>query len=504
VLLEQLTKSYGGRRVLDGVTLDVAPGEIHAVLGPNGSGKSTLIGCLSGAVIPDRGHITIDAVTRTHFTPREAIGAGIAVIYQHFSLTPTLTVAENIFLGSEEARGGLVRRSSQRRRATQILEQLGHPIHPDAVVATLSVGEQQLVEIAKALRHRPRVLVLDEPTAAIGQKEAARLGGYLKRLSADGMAIIYVTHLLHEVFEIAHRVTVLRDGRVVLSRPVDDVAEADLVSAIAPAAAEVPARARHRQPGEVVLELSELRADGVGPLTLTLRRGEAVGIFGLLGSGRTEILEAIFGNVSPTAGRAHVHGRLFAPREPADAVARGVALVPGERLRQSMFSGLTALDNVMLPYMKDLARFGLRRVPVEKAQFDEVARFLKVSPARPEAPGWTFSGGNQQKLVIGRWLAPASRSEILLLDEPTQGIDVGARRDLYRLLRDLVDRAALGLLFTSSDPDEVRALADRALVLHRGQVIAQLDPSGFDDKNLLTLAHGSGRAARGSDVEQQR
>ena len=495
LVAQDLTKAFGAERALDGVDLDVAEGEIHALLGPNGSGKSTLIGCLSGRLTPDGGTMTIGGRTVQRFTPRSAAAAGTAVIYQHFSLIPPLSVADNIFLGSERTGlGGALDRSGQVAEARELLSRLGARVDPRAPVASLSVGQQQLVEIAKAMRHEPRLLVLDEPTAALGEKEARILGQRLRGLRDSGLAILYVTHLLSEVFEIADRVTVLRDGRTVLSATLSDLSPRDVITAIAPRRGGAAADRRPATRGERaerVLELASFGAHGVGPIDLSVHAGEVVAVFGLLGSGRSELVEGLYGIHGRTEGRVTLAGAGYVPASAAASLRRGLALVPADRGRQGVFSSMSALDNMLLPHFSRLGRPWWRRRRREQACFADTASFLRLKPANPRSPAWTYSGGNQQKLVVGRWLAERSDARVLLLDEPTQGIDVGARADLYDLARQFVARPGRGVLFTSSDPEEVQALADRALVLVRGRIVAQLERDEITAEALLDLAHGA-------------
>ncbi|HKZ92892.1 MAG TPA: sugar ABC transporter ATP-binding protein [Candidatus Limnocylindrales bacterium] len=490
-----LTKSFGRKRVLESVDLAVESGEIHALLGPNGSGKSTLIGCLSGALVPDAGTIRIGDVEQQSFSPQAAIAAGSAVIYQNFSLVPNLTVADNVFLGDEIVRGGRVDHAAQREATAGLLATFRRPIRADQPVSTLGVGDRQLVEIAKALHRRPKLLILDEPTAALGEQEASALGQHLRRLRSEGLAILYVTHILPEVFSIGDRVTVMRDGRVVLAAPVKDLDPPQVIEAISPARTNRSSETatRRADDAEALLEVSGLKVDDVGPIDLQARRGEVLAIFGLLGSGRTEIVEGIYGARPITAGTFGLRGQAYVPRDPAHALREGIALVAGDRRRQSIFDKLPALDNVLLPHFARLARGPRRRTPDERQAFAAVADQVNLSPREPRALGWSFSGGNQQKLAVGRWLAAAARVDVLLLDEPTQGIDVGARGDLYALLSHLAHDEGKAIVFTSSDPAETVTIADRIIVLRRGRIVDSLDGAGSDERRLLTAAHGAGR-----------
>jgi ribose transport system ATP-binding protein len=496
VSIESLSKTYGGAKVLDGVDLEVEAGQVHALLGANGAGKSTLIKCASGAVQPSSGSITIAGVRHRSLTPREALEAGVAVIYQQFSLIPPLSVAENVFLGSELRRRRLLFDRRRQLAATgELLERLGARISPEARVRDLPVADQQLVEVAKAIHHRAKLLILDEPTASLSETERAALMDQVRALKAEGLHILYVTHLLDEVFEIADHVTVLRDGTKTFSAPVSAVGHDDLVRAISgglgvTATAESTARTGHE-----LLAADELESDRLGPLSLRVDVGEIVGVFGLLGSGRTELVETLFGARRRYRGRVTLDGRAFAPKGPPDAVRRGVALVPAERLRQSMFPTLSALDNVLLTSFGGLATRGLRSRRAERRHFERIADRLGLRPPEPRAAAWTFSGGNQQKLAVGRWLGRGEGVRLLMLDDPTQGIDVGARSELYNLLREVVSGGERAVLFTSSSPEEVVTLADRALVLQDGHVAGELRAPDISEDRLLSLAHALEEAA---------
>ena len=485
-----LSKEYGGKRVLHDAHLTVRSGEIHALLGPNGSGKSTLIGCLGGSISPDESSVRLDGVAYVPTSPAAAMAMGTAVIHQHFSLIPTLTVAANIFLGREVTRRGWLDRRRERVEADTLLEQFQRPIDPDELVSNLSVGDRQLVEIAKALHQRPRLLILDEPTAALGESEAQELGRTLLRLRETGIAIIYVTHILSEVFKIADTVTVLRDGLVAMSKRVSEVNPSDVIEAIAPGSAMSTNGRATVASDEAMLVVDDLRVGQIGPVSMRVQRSEIVGIFGLLGSGRTEILEGIYG-VRPVAGHISIQGTRSTGRHPRAALRSGIALVAGDRQHQGIFDKLTSLDNLLMPHFSRLARSGRRSSDDERSMFDGLARLLDLQPKDPKVVASALSGGNQQKLAVGRWLGAGEQICVLMLDEPTQGIDVGARNDLYNLLRQYAHVQGGSVLFTSSDPDETVALADRVVVLRRGRVASRWVAGEFDQHRLLEEAHAA-------------
>lgn len=489
--LRNLTKRYGGVTVLDGVDLTVRDGEIHALLGANGAGKSTLIKCVSGAVTPDAGDIGIGDRTFDALTPRGARDAGVAVIYQELSVVNTLNVGENIFLGDEMTKGPFLRRRAQQREAARWLERLGVDLDTAATLSGVGNAELQVVEIVKALRREPAVLILDEPTAALTEAEARRLGGHMRTLREQNLALLFVTHRLAEVFELADRVTVLRGGRVVLSERVEDVSRAELVAAIAGRSLTSDRAARRglNGHGTPVLRARGLVAAGIGPIDVDVAPGEILGVFGLVGSGRTELLETLFGARRAAGGEVWVGDRKVRVRHPGDAVAEGIALIPSDRLRKSVFPTLSAADNVLLPSFGRLSRARTwRRRASERGLFDEAASGLNLQPARPRLEAQRFSGGNQQKLVLGRWLQSGDGCRVLLLDEPTQGVDVGARSELYRGVRDFV-RGGRAAVLASSEPEELLAVADRVLVLSRGRPVGLLEGNGVTELRMLELAH---------------
>jgi ribose transport system ATP-binding protein len=487
-----LVKTYGGVPVLRSVDLAVDDGEIHALLGANGAGKSTLIKCIGGAIKPDIGEIDLGGTVHLALSPREARDAGVAIIYQDFSLAPSLTVTENIFLGEELRRGPFLRRAAQSAEALSLVERLGADIDPDATLADLPGASLQIVEILKAIRRNPKLLILDEPTASLTESEVRVLSDHLRTLKERRLPILYVTHRLNEVFALADQVTVLRGGSVVLSARVADVSRADLVEAIVGAsvlsqhATTGPAELTEARP---VLAARGLVAPGVGPLDFEVYPGEVLGIFGLLGSGRTELLETLAGAQRPSRGTILIDGRERRFGDAAEAIAAGVALVPSERLRKSIFPTLTGADNLLLPTLRALARGPFRRRQNEQQAFSRLAGQLSLQPPKPEMRANRFSGGNQQKLSLGRWLWARQRLRVFLLDEPTQGVDVGGRADLYEAIRTTAAAGECAALVTSSEPEELVLLADRVFVLVRGRIVGQLRGEEIAERPLLELAH---------------
>jgi ABC-type sugar transport system ATPase subunit len=511
-----LAKSFGGVRALDGVDLTVPAGQVHALLGHNGAGKSTLIKCLGGAFPPDEGTIEIGGTSYARLTPRESIAAGVAIIYQTLSVVDALTVAENIFLGQEWTRHGRIDRRAQEEAAAGLLERVAATCSPRDRVGELPMGQRQLVEVAKALSRSASVLVLDEPTAALSGAESDALAERVEDLRIQGLSIVYVTHLLSEVERLADAVTVLRDGRVAHHSALAGHTRGDLVAAIAgrqphgevaphgEASAEgkavpdgeavpdvQPSCRAERAPGPARLTVDGLRGPGFGPVSLTVGEGERVGLFGLIGSGRTRMLETLFGRRRASGGTIRLGERIVSPAGPAAALAAGIALVPADRRAQGLFPSLSAQDNVLLPSIRPLARAGVRALGAERRIFGTVSGAIGLRPVRPGLPAGAFSGGNQQKLVLGRWINEARQVEVLLLDEPTQGVDVGARQEIYQVVSTLAAERGTAVLFASSDPEEIVALADRCLIVSGGRIVGELTGPDLTEQALLSAAHDS-------------
>ena len=471
--LSGITKSFGAVRALKGVSFDLCAGEVHALLGENGAGKSTLIKVITGAHAPEAGVIEIEGQPVTALTPARAHGLGIACIYQQPVLFPDLTVAENLALRLEPVRSGaLVNWPARRQVAEQLLGRIGAEFSPEAEVRSLSMPEQQLVEIAAALGAGARIVIMDEPTASLTQKEQQLLFGVVRELRQSGVGVIYISHRLEEIFTLADRVTVLRDGASVGTSRVGELTEASLIQRMV--GREVSQRFPPAEglPGEAVLSLKKVGyGQTVHSVTLEVRAGEVVGLSGLMGAGRTELARILFGLTPADAGEIHFQGRLVTVSSPEEAIALGIAYVPEDRRRQGVIFELPISTNITLASHRRLFPGGWLRRRSEQAVTLKFLRDLAVKAAGPDALVSSLSGGNQQKVALARWLATQPR--LLILDEPTQGVDVGAKAEIHRIIRRLAGQG-LAVLLISSDLPEILGMSDRIVVMRGGAVVATL------------------------------
>ena len=473
---------------LDDVSFEVVPGEVHALVGQNGAGKSTLIGIVSGMLRPDAGTISLGGRPVAIADTRSAIAAGIATVYQELSLLPNLTVAQNIALGREPSRRGLLDVDAMRDQARAVLARMGLTIPPDAVVGHLSVAERQLIEIAKALSSDPALLILDEPTAPLGKVECDRLFEAIRRLREGGIAILYISHRFGEVLDLCDRVTVLRNGRVVVTDTLRGWTDARLTEAMIGRRTERFLRADDVPPGRERLRLEALRwRDRVKGVDLSVRAGEIVFLTGLLGAGQNEIARMAGGDLAPDSGTILVDGtaRIFAG--PACAVAARICLLTDDRKREGLLPHLSVRDNIALPSLSRRSACGFVKGPNEAAATARVAQRFGVVARSLGAPIATLSGGNQQKALLARW--DLEEADIFVLIEPTRGVDMGARAEIYRRLEALA-HSGKAVLAVSSDLAEALAIADRILVVSGGRIAAETTPDEATEDELNLLVQG--------------
>ena len=489
LVMRGVRKAFRGTIAVDGVDLDVAPGEVCALVGENGAGKSTLMGILSGAIRPDAGAMSLDGHEYVPRTPLDARRAGVAMIYQELSLAPHLSVAENVSLGIEPTRYGVVQWEAMRTTARRVLAQLGHPdIDPDATVGTLSVAEQQLVEIGRSLAVGCRVLVLDEPTSTLGRNDVRKLFELIRELKAQGHAIVYISHFIEEVKEIADRIVVLRDGRVAGTGRASDLSPAAIVHLMVGRSVDALFPRTARRPGAVVLDV-----DGIGDtsVSFTLRRGEILGIAGLVGAGRTRLMRTLFGLEPVRLGRVTL-GIYSGAGTPHERWNQGMGMVSEDRKGEGLALGLDIADNLTLSRLKDL---GPKGVVLPSRQDEVTTTWMKRVGIRARSPRQAvveLSGGNQQKVAIARLLH--HDVDVLLLDEPTRGIDVASKAQVYALIDAVVAKDRAVVLVSSYLP-ELLGLCDRIAVMHRGRLGPVRPVAEWTEHSLMMAATGAGEAA---------
>jgi rhamnose transport system ATP-binding protein len=470
--LDQISKSFPGVRALDRVGFDVRAGEVHALLGENGAGKSTLIKIISGLYQPDEGTICLEGEIVRFASPHDAQRRGIATIFQELLLFPELTVAENIFMGhAPRTRFGAIDWSAMRGRARELLASLDiHDLDPSRVVGSLSVGNRQRVEIAKALSQDARILIMDEPTAALTDADVERLFGIVRLLRERGVGIVYISHRLEEVFVLADRVTVLRDGAYVATREVADVSEDDLVNMMVGRRIENLYPKLDARIGEPLLEVRGLsQHPGFHDVDLVLRAGEVVGFAGLVGSGRSEVAQAIFGLKPPDRGEVLIDGQPVRIASPSQAKRLGIAYVPEDRGTQGLIRPMTLRENISLAVLRQVAPAWFIDRRAETALAARSVEQFRIRASSVEQVAEKLSGGNQQKVVLGKWLA--TRPRVLIMDEPTRGIDIGAKSEIHRLMSELAQQG-LAILMISSELPEIMGMSDRILVMRGGTIVA--------------------------------
>jgi len=489
IQIRELSKSFPGVRALDSVSLDIEMGSCHALMGENGAGKSTLGKILSGLYQPDSGTITLDGKPVKFRSPRDATDAGIGMVHQELLFCENLSVAENLNLHLPPSNGPFYNFHEAHRRAITFLETIGADVDPDQTVGGLSVAKQQLVQIAGAIALGARVLIFDEPTSSLSQGEAERLMHLIHDLKAKGVTCIYVSHRLDEVFRICDRVTVLRDGKLVDTKDVKDVDRAALIAMMVGRALDLSATPQQIQEGaKEMLVVKQLRDEPrIKEISFTAHAGEIVGLAGLVGAGRTETLEALFGLDKCEATSITLKGQPYKPQSPADSLKHGLGLIPEDRKRHGLVLMMNARQNISLPILGRLSRVGFLKRQEERSLAKQYFERLRVKAPSIDSGANGLSGGNQQKLVLAKWVA--AQCDVLLVDEPTRGVDVGAKAEIHALLR---EQAAQGkcIVLASSELPELLALCNRILVMREGSIVGEIEGAKADEKTVMRMMAG--------------
>lgn len=483
--MKDITKRYPGVVALDNIKLQVKKGEVHALLGENGAGKSTLIKTLAGAIHPDEGEIIVEGVSYSQMEPKKAMELGIGVIYQEFNLIPYLTVANNIFLGNEPVKGISINEKTCIDECKKVFDRLSIDLDPKTQVKNLSVAYQQLVEIAKAVSKNVKVLVMDEPTAALSGKEVDMLLDLVRKLRDEGISVIYISHRLEELFEIADRVTVMRDGQYVETVDIKDCTRQKLIaSMVGREMGEIYPEGKYAT-DEVVLEARNLTNEKINDISFKLHKGEILGFGGLVGAGRTEVARAIFG-ADKCLGEIYLYGKKVDIRRPEDAVKNGIAFITEDRKQQGLLMKLSIRENVSVSYLRHMLKkaFSLD-LKKEKEMVEKYREQLNIKTPSIEQLVSNLSGGNQQKVVLAKWLLTNSR--IIIFDEPTRGIDVGVKFEIYQIMRDLA-KEGISIIMISSDMPELLGVSDRIIVMKEGQIVGELEGDEIQQENVMQYA----------------
>ncbi|MGA2642232.1 MAG: sugar ABC transporter ATP-binding protein [Spirochaetia bacterium] len=486
-----VTKMFPGVRALDNVSMQFRKGEIHAIVGENGAGKSTLIKILAGAYPPTEGTIRVLGDTfsaHSHYTPHESLAMGISVIYQEFNLIPYLSVAENVFYGRETTRSGLIDRKAMEGETRRLCREMGIELDPRTKVKDLSVAYQQIVEIVKSLSRNAKIVVMDEPTAPLTNKEIESLFGIVRKMKAKGVTVLYISHRLEEVFEICDRVSVMRDGKYVTTKETRGVSIRELIGFMIGRELSQDYPQAAGRTTEVVLAVRGLTTEKIKDVSFELHKGEILGLGGLVGSGRSETVRALFGADRLKSGEITILGENCRISSPADAIQHSLGLLPEDRKRHGLVIGMQVKENITYGILKALSRFGLVSAAEQKRISLKLKDSLRIKTPKITQITRNLSGGNQQKVVLAKWLA--TKCDILIFDEPTRGIDVGTKQEIYGLMRDLT-RQGKSILMISSEMLELIGMSDRILIMHEGRVNGVLARDGFSQERILEIASGT-------------
>lgn len=484
--IEGLCKYYPGVKAIDGLTMEFHEGEVHALLGENGAGKSTLIKCIAGAIRPDAGTIEIDGEKFSHLLPQQAKDLGVQVIYQEFNLVPQMSCAENVFL-NERTSKLIVNDRERAQRAKKIFDDLGVNVNPNRAVGTYTPAYMQIVEIAKAVSRNVKILIMDEPTAPLTVNEVSLLMDIVRKLKAKGVTIIYISHRLEELFEIGDRVSIMRDGQYIKTLNIKDTCRKELVDLMVGRELTESYPSRKVDLGEEVLRVEHLTGNGVEDINFSLKKGEILGFGGLVGAGRTELMNVIYGADKLKSGTIYLSGKPVHFRDTADALAKGIGMIPEDRKRTGVFLKMSIRWNSVICALKSISHLGIVNTKKEKEIADYYIKRLKIRTPSPEQLAGNLSGGNQQKVVLAK--AMAAQSQILIFDEPTRGVDVGAKQEIYQLMNQLVEEGH-SILMVSSDMPELLGMSDRIVVICEGRQAGIVPKAEFSQARILDLASG--------------
>ncbi|MGV0820324.1 sugar ABC transporter ATP-binding protein [Martelella sp. AMO21009] len=498
--LESISKRYGATLALDNASFDLRAGEVHALMGENGAGKSTLMKVLAGNITRDSGRILMDGKEIEIRSARDARAHGIAIIHQELNTVPQMTVAENLSLGQEPVTGlRILDRRAMLDSAREKLATIGSDIDPRKPLCSLSVGRQQMVEIARAIGENARVLVLDEPTAALSRAEAEQLYALIAKMRAEGVGLVYISHRMEEVWRLADRVTVFRDGCFVGTSRMEDTSPQEVVRMMVGRSVGHLYEHPHRSPGKSVLSVRDLSGDGVeGPVSFDVHAGEVVAMAGLVGAGRTEVARLIFGAGRRTSGTVVVNGRPSEPAGPSDAIADGIGMLPEDRKVQGLFLDHTVAANISISSLLQFVRAGVLREKLEREAVEQEMKRLNLRSNAIRLPVKALSGGNQQKAAVARWLL--RDSDVLIMDEPTRGVDIGAKREIYEMIQELAE-AGKAILVISSDLPEAIGISDRVLVMRHGRIVHEMPSASATEQDVMF--HATGTAAQNAPAGEE-
>ena len=490
VEMKNIHKSFFNVQVLKGVDFDLIPGEIHALMGENGAGKSTLMKILTGIHKSNSGEILYKGEIVEYHSPKEAEKAGIAVIHQELNIIPYLTVAENMFLGKELKRQpfGILKTKEMNEKTKENLNRLGIDIDPQKEAGELSVGQQQMIEIARAIAAETEVLIMDEPTAALTDREIETLFTVINQLRREGVAIIYISHRMEEIFRMCDRITVLRDGQSIGTKITSETDFEEIVKMMVGRELGERFPERTAEIGGDRFVVEDLSLEGIfNNISFNVRKGEILGVAGLMGAGRTEIMETIFGARKKKSGRIYMDGKELNIRKPHQAIAAGIGFITEDRKDEGLVLGLTVRENLAIPNLKKLSKSAVIQKQKEKQWTEEMIQKLRIKTSGPEQEVKSLSGGNQQKVVFGKWLG--TEPKLLILDEPTRGVDVGAKKEIYSIMNELTEKG-FSIIMVSSELPEILGMSDRVMVIHEGKLSAILDKKEASQEKIMEAATG--------------